>query len=373
MQRIIAVIIVAAVWPLFPRPAAAEEMQFYDCRCHPPLAAWSGTAWACRMVRKSPELFDKRFHPYNAGGAAVLQTDPRADRDISAAAAAGRRETAFFAGYSDIGWHLAIYFGEPDLLSPDAEKRKQAGGSFELYFLPGDGSETPSPPYYQVFVKLPGGAVTEYPWMSPGPRYRLLGGAMKVATAELPEGAWLVTVFIPWDLLYDRMPFRTGQAVNWRFGLIRWAPGGGLTWGGDVHATGDFGYIRWEPPSPNARAAIYRRTIELVRSRYRRQLDAAGSGWQIAPADVPFEAGAAAAKRPARQSSRPTKTGPITSKLFSRSFDANERLEKRVDGIARARPEELEQLLREVGQLDNFRYTVSEARKDYLMKKLFKP
>lgn len=244
-----------------PSPLCAEE-NIYTCRFeeNPPygVTAWSQSERVHKGIGK-----ETRFGPYQKGTAADLANDALVERGGEADNKSDPRETAFWQAYDEKGWYLYIESKEPlvqdlrnRLLDPLSPGRKE---SYEVFFTPG----LKDVPYYQIFINPYIDKTTFYDWGIPHADYRSLKEDARVESLPLADGVGTF-VFIPWHLLYERAPLDGG---DWRFTVIRWMPfgsAGGVTWGGRVHETGQFGRVHFEKPSKAQREAMERRLLQYA-------------------------------------------------------------------------------------------------------------
>lgn len=245
------------------RQAAAlvpEPAKVHLCRYLPELAA-NGSVWMARL--QDAGWWTGDFLDYNTDHAKGLEADVAAERSTGTGSAAEKeyyaRNTEFAMSYDLEGWHIFVRCGEKEL----AEKRLRGGslGALEFFFAPG-----PERPYAQWIVSLGDGQTDYYDWNSPHRHFRGQSGYARSETVY--AGDQIAThVFFPWDMLYDVLPFESGE--EWLFQLVRWSPAGGLAWtGGKVHATGDFGRVEWQPPAPEFLTALRHRLLIRAWERY---------------------------------------------------------------------------------------------------------
>lgn len=238
---------------------SAEE-NTYSCKFGENLpygvSAWNQSERTRKGIGK-----EIRFGPYQKGTAADLANDALIQRGGEADQKSNTRETAFWQAYDEKGWYIYIESKEPlvkdllnRLLDPRSPGRQE---SYELFFAPG----LKNIPYYQVYIKPYLNETTYYDWGIPHADYRSLKADTRVESQPLADGVGTF-VFIPWHLLYERAPLDGG---DWRFTVIRWMPfskAGGVTWGGRVHETGQFGRVQFEKPTKTQREAIERRLLQ---------------------------------------------------------------------------------------------------------------
>jgi hypothetical protein len=165
--------------------------------------------------------------------------------------------TAFYMVYDPYGWHIFVLCGEENT---DAVRLDGGRGStLEMSFVPGTGDEA----YRQWIINQVEDDCKVFDWNSDHRDYRSIRGFIQTETV-VRGNDWGTYIFLPWEALYDRLPFDTGE--DWLFEVIRWSPAGGLSWsGGRVHETGKWGTVKWQAPS---RAALLRIKHNLVRKAW---------------------------------------------------------------------------------------------------------
>ncbi|MFC1525406.1 hypothetical protein ACFL6X_01190 [Candidatus Latescibacterota bacterium] len=219
-------------------------------------AGWVLSGWAT-----DDRYSQSRFMKYGAEDAGDLATDINVDREGEPGGTGGpRRRTSFSMVYDRRGWHIFILSQEPQV-----ERLLDAGdsaGQLEMAFSPGPGGGA----YYQWIIDLATNEISVYDWDSPHRHYRSLKGRIRSETVALDSGFGTL-VFVPWACLYDKLPLDGGA---WPFSVIRWMPGGGVTWGGKVHEVGRWGLVEWELPDADARTGLLRTLIRSAWGTYTR-------------------------------------------------------------------------------------------------------
>lgn len=201
---------------------------------------------------------ETRFVPYDQAAAEQLILDATAERGVAKEEGAPERETAFRAAFDARGLGIFIEAQEPlirnlldSTVDPTSPGRSE---SLEVFFAPAlEGSA-----YYQMYINLFSGKTTYYDWGSPYKNYRSLKDYAQVEVKPLKAG-FGVSIFIPWEAIYEYLPKDGG---DWRFSAIRWMPfgkAGGVTWGGQVHETGQFGALKLANPTAEQRQKIEKR------------------------------------------------------------------------------------------------------------------
>ncbi len=238
-----------------------RDKKVYDCRYHAQLphgvAAWAGAKELRQQLGR-----EARFVEYNSQAAQELANDATADRGVGRDTNVNPRQTAFYQAYNDRGWHIYIEASEPlidDLLdaaidpNPRAPARQEA---YEVFFTPG----LYRVPYYQIFTRLLTNVTDHYDWAMPSADYRSLKDFAIVESQPIEKGIGTF-IFIPWEAVYESVPF---EGSYWRFNIVRWMPfakAGGVSWNGKVHDTGNFGLVRFHPPTAQQKQAIQNRLV----------------------------------------------------------------------------------------------------------------
>lgn len=258
-------------------PAEIKGRKVIECSYleNPPFGVM---AWSQSDLVKDPAKMEARFTDYNSDSASGLILDATTERDVTKDAAVAVRRTAFTMAYNDKGWYIYIEGEEPlvsdlldSLVDPKSPGRKDG---YEIFFTPG----LHGVPYYQIMTNNYIDKVSFFDWGMSHRHYRSLEGFAKVESLPLDNGVGTF-VFIPWEALYDWLPV---NGDYWRFSIIRWmsfAKAGGVTWGGKVHDTGNFGLIHFQKPTKTQKAAMERRIARTAWFKYLAASKAATTFW----------------------------------------------------------------------------------------------
>ena len=320
---------------LAPLPGKTYRCRYMDSA---PLGA---AGWVLSGRLKDETYRESRFDDYDQKAAAMLITDVAADRAVAKGSkkAPYFENTGFAMGYDRAGWHMFVLCGEPDAESILADGK--GAGALEMYFSPGDGGET----YYQWIINLPKGDVEVYDWNSPHRHYRYLRPHLRTETIAF-DGHWGTYIFIPWEAVYDKLPL---DGAGWRFGVIRWTPAGGITWGGKVHETGKWGLVDWEKPSAEQAFLIRKNIVRKAWAKYQKTKAAQETYWKDEERGDPVF--------------HETVLGPAIAAL-----DEPGKKLKKPDSLSAA---DVDSLFAEaVPEWMEFDYGVSELRRRYLREKL---
>ena len=226
-----------------------EPKKIYHCR-YTEKAPTSVEAWVASSVLASPQNLESHFEEYDRKAAALLINDVNVERAVTEAGLAADKKTAFAMTYDDDGWRIFV-----ECEDSQAEKvwaGLLGGGQLEMSFAPGLGVG-----YYQWFFHFPKPDFKSISWDSPNRHFRTMEPYC-VADTGLVNGGFGASLFIPWELVYDRLP---AEGDAWPFNVIRWTRAGGVTWHGRVHAIHDFGRVQWEGLTPERLLGIKRKLV----------------------------------------------------------------------------------------------------------------
>jgi len=258
--------------------AEVKGKKVYECPyvVNPPYGV---VAWSQSELFKDPKNRESRFVDYKSDAAQGLVLDATTERDVTKDENAQTRATTFAMAYNEKGWYIYIEGDEPllgKLLDTIVDPKSPAQSEgYEIFFTPG----MQGVPYYQIMTKtFKNEDPTFVDWGMPHRHYRSLGSFAKVETLPLEKGAGTF-VFLPWESLYEWIP---AAGDYWRFSIIRWMPfgkAGGVTWGGKVHDTGNFGLVHFQPASADQKAAIEKRLLRIAWFKYLAESKAQVAFW----------------------------------------------------------------------------------------------
>ena len=235
---------------------ASGTMPLNEARCGFVESAPSGAmAWARSPLARDPARRAGGFYPAprEHAGLDPALWDLIADRSLTAAEKTARADpsTAFCTVYDPAGWHIYI---ETD----------PQGGRIDLFFSTSMRQIHPLHLRFSMHHGMEGarGDVRGY----------------RIETAKLAEGLGAV-IFIPWESLYNRLPFLEGHDGPWGFTIMRRSESGSLTWGGAEREPGRWGRLAWQPPTEAQRRAIQRRLIPRAWEVYQQSMPAVTNFW----------------------------------------------------------------------------------------------
>lgn len=276
MRKLIVILLALMIVPIA-RAGETTGKKIYEVR-YEESAPYGVTAWAQSTFVRDGKSKETRFVDYNSDAAKGLVLDATAERDVARDEKTARRETAFYSVYNERGWYLYIEAEEPlikgildNLVDPRSPAHKEG---YEIFFAPG----MHTVPYYQIFTYALAEKTSFYDWGIPHRHYRSLKEYAKVESLPLDRG-FGTFIFVPWEALYDRLPL---EGEHWRFSIIRWMPfgkAGGVTWGGQVHDTGNFGLLRFEKPGAAQKTAIEKRQLRAAWFKFLASSKAATNFW----------------------------------------------------------------------------------------------
>ncbi|HRJ72298.1 MAG TPA: hypothetical protein PLS03_08730 [Terrimicrobiaceae bacterium] len=266
-------------------PAEIAGKKIYECPYleNPPYGVM---AWSTSDIVKNAKNVESRFVDYNSDAAKGLILDATAERDVTKDESVAVRKTSFAMAYNAKGWYIYIEGEEPlvkklvdSLVDPKSPGRSE---SYEVFFTPG----LHGVPYYQIMTRPYAESTSFVDWGMSHRHYRSLEGFAKVESIPLENGVGTF-LFIPWESLYEWIPV---NGDYWRFSIIRWMPfgkAGGVTWGGQVHDTGNFGLVHFQPATAKQKAAIEQRMLRIAWFKYLAQSKALSAYWSDAKVGDP--------------------------------------------------------------------------------------
>lgn len=199
------------------------------------------------LLQREPEKWNFNFRPYDSQFAEILWSDSQLQRNVVVGAdLEGKQPTALYVSFNDDGFTLLLFAAEPDTVADLEKGAARPGSVFECFFMPGDADSQKFEHYYQFMCQAAKPCINGvYPWMMEDEFFRSIKDALTAESHALSNGN-IIKVFVPWEPLFDRLPFLGGKRDNiWRLSVIRWASSGGQTWGGTVHQQGKAGYMRF--------------------------------------------------------------------------------------------------------------------------------
>ncbi len=214
------------------------------------------------LLRQEPGKWNFNFRPYGASSAAVLWTDPIMQREVmSGESVSNKAPTALYVTCNEAGFTVLVFACEPTMRSSLEKGAALPSSTLECFFAPGDADTSKIEHYYQFMCGATEPAVQGvFPWFVEDRGFRTIKGHLQVDSRSLPNGN-LIRIFVPWAPIFDRLPFTTKRDNLWRLSVIRWAPTGGQTWGGVVHAATTAGYIRFPDFTDQQKTAIRKATL----------------------------------------------------------------------------------------------------------------
>lgn len=244
-----------------------EPGEIYECQ-YVDNAPSSVEGWIATDILKNPKNRESRFEPYNRKAAELLVVDVNAERAVGDAKTVTEKGTAFYMAYDSDGWSMFI-----DCEDSEAEKVTTgllSGGSLEMFFAPGAGEC-----YYQWFVRPGSDKNSTAQWSPPFRHYRPMDSYW-ASDVDIIDNGFGVHVFIPWELVYDKLPV---NGETWPFNIIRWSRAGGVTWRGKVHDIHNFGVVRWNGLTPETLLTIKRKIVMKGLAKYRKAKNVAIAHW----------------------------------------------------------------------------------------------
>jgi hypothetical protein len=212
-------------------------------------------AWAQSPIVRDPARRSRGFLPAPRENKAIdpMLWDLLAERVLTEVekAALADPATAFYTVYDPAGWHLYI----------ETDRR---GGPVDVFFSTSMRQIHP----YRCRFRLPNSTDTAS---------SDLPGTIRIETAKVGEGLG-TALFIPWESLYNRLPFLEGHDEPWGFTIVRGNPVN-LTWGGREREPGRWGRVEWQKPTAEQRLAIQRHLIRRAWETYGQGMPAVTNFW----------------------------------------------------------------------------------------------
>lgn len=329
-------------------PDEVKGRKIYECSYveNPPSGVME---WSQSARFKDAANRESRFDDYNNEAAKGLVLDATTERDVTKDDKAVGRATTFSMAYNDKGWYLYIEGEEPmiDQLLDSLVDPKSPGMSegYEIFFTPG----LHDVPYYQIMTRtFKRDEPSFVDWGMAHRHYRSLKDYARVESLPLKNGSGTF-VFIPWEALYERIPV---NGDYWRFSIIRWMPfgkAGGVTWGGKVHDTGNFGLVHFEPPTEAQRQLIEKRMLRIAWLKFQAESKQLSAFWSD------------------------PKLGDLAfyDQVFKPEVDKLTAAGTALGDSNSWTPEKVAEGRKFLGDWMEFKFKASELRSDYLVNKLF--
>ncbi len=195
------------------------------------------------LLSSEPDAWNFNFRAYGSSSD-MLWTDPSVQRNAVADGAADKRPTALHVSADEEGFTVLVLCVEPSLATFHSSTNSYPAPSLEFFFLPGSADEGGIAHHYMMYYG--NFTLNEYAWLVPTRDFRYMRPYTKVSETAL-KNSIIVRLDFAWEGIFDKLTFLgddEGDSI-WRLSMIRWAPGGGQTWGGVVHQQSRAGYVRW--------------------------------------------------------------------------------------------------------------------------------
>lgn len=218
-------------------------------------------SWLKSPLLKQTQNTARLDRPYGDNLQQLLETDSTVtgrNTGVSSEKDTGDTRTDLYMACDARGIH--IFFNAFDSQQQEVLDGLLQGGSFEMYFAPGENQ-----PYFTFLPRLPDGPITTGPdsflTMYPNQHFRIPStqeGTLQNSILPTGEG-FGISIFLSWRLFYDKLP---SNGDRWQFESIRWTRAGGRSFAGSqsVHNRSSWGDIIFEGLSPENLNAI-KRTI----------------------------------------------------------------------------------------------------------------
>lgn len=218
----------------------------------------------CReLIRQEPGRWNSNFRPYDPQSAEMLWSDSTLIRNVQLDARDDKSMvTALTSFCDDAGFSILIYIADPNIRKNLSEGKARPANMFEIFFEPGDAEDSDMEPYYQFICQTARPYVWGvFPWLMEDRTFRTVKGFLTIDVRH-QDNADVMHIRIPWEPLFDRLPFLHGRQENiWRLSVIRWASSGGQTWGGNVHQQSTSGYLRFPQFTEEQKTAVMKHVL----------------------------------------------------------------------------------------------------------------
>ncbi len=199
----------------------------------------------------------------------VLWSDPTLQRSavLGEQFADGQNPTAIRLTCNEKGFSMYVLCVEPRMSTALSYTNAFPSPFLEFFFTPGDTDNIGKiEHYYQMYYS--GTDLSEFPWLVEDQRFRPCLPFTTYTQYDL-KNAILMKFNFGWEPLFDRLPIFSTKADNfWRLSVIRWAAGGGQTWGGVVHQANQAGYIRWPNFTAKQKTAMMKNVLQSGWKKY---------------------------------------------------------------------------------------------------------
>lgn len=211
------------------------------------------------------------FRPYSSESASFLWSDPNVIRNATSGTNTDTKNlpTGLYVVCDADNLSFLVY----GTIYDNAKKLNAGQNAEELllecFFLPGD-ADDPAIENYQHF-----GVTSQAPhirwklsWMKQDRNVRDMFQHMVIEPRYTSNGI-VLKFSVPWEAFWDKLPiFNKKKDNHWRLSVIRWAPTGGQTWGGVVHAQSRCGYIRMPDFTAEQQTAMMKATLMKLWRQY---------------------------------------------------------------------------------------------------------
>ena len=219
------------------------------------------------LLVSEPDAWNFNFRTYGSSSD-MLWTDPSVQRSAVSDGAGEQRPTALHVSADEEGFTVLVLCVEPSLSTFLSSTNGFPSQSLEFFFMPGSAEVHGIAHHYMMFYG--DFTLNEYAWLVPTRDFRYMRPYTKVSETVLKNSV-IVRLDFAWEGIFDKLTFLGDEADDaiWRLSMIRWAPGGGQTWGGVVHQQSRAGYIRWHF-TREQKTAIMKSVLDKAWTAFRR-------------------------------------------------------------------------------------------------------
>lgn len=323
------------------------------------------------LLTNEADKWDFNFRPYDASEAKMLWTDPNVIRKVASGEFKDKEEpTGVRVLCDENGFTVLIYCAVNDYKGSIAKGGQSAAPGVEMFFLPGDSDNEKIEHYYQFFPNAEAPYLDGiYPWLKEDRSFRSVEQYLVIDSQPAASG-FILRVSVPWEALFDRLPFSDKKDNFWRLSVIRWTAAGGRTWGGKVHAQNSAGLIRWPEFTQEQKTSIMKATLIKGWRNYNNLKNKWGIRSDVAPVVINFERKAMSALP--HTWANVNQDYEFREKWLEPKFKEMSEMGKMIADFEKLSPEEQVKFYNTASQkLFNFYYDLEDAYADFIKAKLF--
>lgn len=322
------------------------------------------------LLTKEIDKWDFNFRPYDAAAAKMLWTDPTVIRAVASGESTAEEATGIRVICNADGFTILIYCVVNAYRDSLLKGQQTAAPGVEMFFMPGDSDNHDIEHYYQFMPRAEAPYLDGiYPWLKEDRSFRSIEKYLQIDSLPALNGT-IIRVTVPWEPLFDRLPFSGKRDNFWRLSVIRWIAAGGRTWGGKVHAQNGAGFIRWPEFTQEQKTAIMKKTLVRGWRSYHNYCQEWTRRTDVVPVVETYQE-IVTSKTP-RTWANVNQDYEFREKWLEPKKKELAELGKSIADFEKLPPEEQERFYQSASQkLFNFRFDLEDAYADFLKNKMF--